>query len=248
MGPRGTRRAALLGAAALVAGFQFAPRALDWWDDDFEFEDLETPQGFRRLVQGQSGDASRLSLLVGLDTQTATTPDQAIPDLCESLFASGPGIKVAAFSDYYCPYCRVLDARVRALADEGLIFLRHHETPIFGPRSVWAARGAIAARAQGQGDAYFSRMIRSQVIANPVYLRNLAADLGLDPQRFAADMQSATTEAEIAQSAALARLFRFVGTPALVVGRTALQGAITETNLRQLIDLESDQSANTPCG
>jgi len=243
------RRGALLGVAAgVVVGFRSLPGVFDRIDSTFEFEPMSEPEGFRRLAGGPLDSSAAASLFAGLDGDVAPDPRALLgPGLCDTLFASGDGVPVAAFSDYYCPYCRILDARVHALADEGLTSLRQHEVPIFGAASQWAARGAIAARAQGQGRAYFDRLVGTSFIANPPWLQSLAEELGLDTALFMADMNAAETTALLQQAAQLHKLFGFVGTPALVVGRTVLQGAITETNLRQLIDLERTE-ATTACG
>ena len=246
-----TRRLAVFGgAAAIVAGFQNAARFWDWWDDGFSFEPIADPQGFRRITGNGVGDASLAGLFAGIgDPDPQTVLDDSIirDNLCAILFNEGPGVPVAVFSDYYCPYCRVLDVVLYKLSDEGLITLRQHETPIFGAGSEWAARAAIAARAQGQGRAYFERLSGTPIRANPAFLRQVADEIGVDPVLFAADMVSDNTNAVLREATGLQRIFGFIGTPALVVGRTVLQGAISETNLRQLIDLERDQASDHPC-
>lgn len=243
------RRGVLFGGAAgIVVGFRNLPALIDRIDSSFEFEPMTEPEGFRRLAGSPLDSSAAASLFAGLDGEDAPDPRSLMgPGLCDTLFAPGDGVPVAAFSDYYCPYCRILDARVHALADEGLIRLRQHEVPIFGLPSQWAARGAIAARSQGQGRAYFDRLVGTSFIANPPWLQSVAEELGLDVARFMADMNTSETSAQLQQAAQLHKLFGFVGTPALVVGRTVLQGAITQTNLRQLIDLERTE-ATTACG
>ena len=52
------------------------------------------------------------------------------------------------------------------------------------------------------------------------------------------DMDGAAVSRRLAESAALAGLFGFAGTPALVVGRTVVVGAIGEARLRALIARE----------
>ncbi len=236
------------GLGAVVVGFQNAPRLWDYLDRGFEFEPMASPPGFRRFTGQDDVSLAQFFAGIGEPDPRDVADDIAVAEaLCEALFHPGEGVPVAAFSDYYCPYCRVLDARVQKLADEGLISLRHHETPVFGPRSEWAARGAIAARAQGAGRAYFERLSGTVVIATPPYLREVAEDLGLDVVQFAESLTSEETEDELRRAASLQRLFGFIGTPALVVGRTVIQGAISETNLRQLIDIEREQSAQHPC-
>lgn len=238
------RRLVALGlAAAVLAPFQLGPRLADWWRDDFDFTPIPDLPGFRRLAGGEVSVAQ--DVLVGLDT-ARPIPNAAIAaarvDPWRALHpdAADPprALRVASFSDYYCPYCRVLTTRLLALADAGEIAVSWHETPIFGTASQVAARAALAAGMQGRYGDFHLQMMRTPVRATPAFMAELAARIGLDVPRFTTDMQSAEITQALVNSAAIARVFGFVGTPALVVGRTALQGAISETNLRQLIAVE----------
>lgn len=246
-----TRRATVFGGcAAVVVVVQNTPRLMDAWDSSFDFVPLDSPQGFRMIAGNGSSSGNLGSLFAGIGQPDPehVRDDQIVRDnLCDVLFNEGDGVPVAAFSDYYCPYCITLDAQVKALEDEGLITIRHHETPLFGPPSEWAARGAIAARAQGQGRAYFDKMLGNPVRANPPYLRQVAEELGFDVPLFIADMVSENTDAVLREAASLQRIFGFIGTPSLVVGRTVLHGAISDTNLRQLIRIEREHASQTSC-
>ena len=114
-----------------------------------------------------------------------------------------------------------------------------HETPIFGPVSELAARGAISAGRQGAYETYHRRLIQTPVQVTIPFLQILAEDLSLDVDQFTQDISAAETQRDLDRAAALAGIFRFVGTPAMVVGRTVVQGKISETNLRQLIARET---------
>ena len=59
------------------------------------------------------------------------------------------------------------------------------------------------------------------------------------PARLARDAASPEVTARIARSEALAARFGFFATPSLVVGRTAVTGALSERRLAALVTLES---------
>jgi protein-disulfide isomerase len=59
-------------------------------------------------------------------------------------------------------------------------------------------------------------------------------------------MNSRATAAAIARTTALAAALGFIGTPALVVGRTVVQGDITRRQLERLIEDER-QSHTKAC-
>ena len=83
--------------------------------------------------------------------------------------------------------------------------------------------------------------------ASPEYLSRLADDLGVDKDKLVSDMESAEVVRELENSSALARVFFFVGTPALVIGRTVVQGQISDRMLREIIDLEREEGWDAAC-
>lgn len=249
-----SRRALLRGILVLAAGYgvvrlgvSAANRLLA---TDLEFQPISDPAGFRRLRGGASS--------AGFDILTGVGPSGGPPgarqvgaSLCESLFGDvRPGtVPVASFSDYNCPYCRVLTQRLAAMheASDGAIRVTWHEWPILGEASVAAARAALAAGRQGAYVAFHERLMRSSFRATPAFLAGLAADLGIDADRMIADMDSAEITAELGKTAALANIFGFVGTPALVVGRTVVQGEIDDYTLERLIALEREEGPPPAC-
>ncbi|SEO14537.1 hypothetical protein SAMN04488011_1152 [Palleronia pelagia] len=60
-------------------------------------------------------------------------------------------------------------------------------------------------------------------------------------------MQSEEIVGELMVSKALARTFGFIGTPAMVVGGTVIQGEITEGVLRRLVEIEREEGWRRIC-
>jgi predicted DsbA family dithiol-disulfide isomerase len=142
----------------------------------------------------------------------------------------------------------VLDVQVRELAAANdRIVVVPHEVPLLGVPSQFAARAVIAAEEQGADDAFHRRLIRTTFVPNPAYLREIADEEGLDVGKFERDMQSEATTMRINDSIALFRAFGFVGTPALAVGRTLVNGAISRADLRALMRLELAQDTPMAC-
>ncbi len=252
----GSRRRLLLGLAGLGAGYaglRFGiPRLVEVFAADFEFASLSDPAGFRRIEGGAI--SSGFDPFFGIAGAGAERARAVVTDvrtrLCDTLFgdmgaSTGPGLSagqvpVASFSDYNCPYCRVLTERLSRLesAASPRISVAWHELPLLGEGSVMAARGALAAKRQGAYIAFHQRLMRSRFQTTPGYLTEMATELGIDEQQLVVDMQSEDVATQIAETRALATIFGFIGTPALVVGRTVVQGAISEDRLNRLIDRE----------
>lgn len=254
-----TTRRGLMAAALAVSGvygtFHFgAPWIASRLAGDFEFEPLAAPQGFRRLKAGRS--TAGFDPFVGLQAEpsdTQATLARVQSDVCGALFAGtteAPGIlRIASFSDYYCPYCRVLTQRLARLQETsgGAVRISWHELPLLGTSSMTAAKGALAADLQQAYPAFHRRLMRAPFQSTPDYLHALAAEIGIDAARLAQDMESDTVRSRIADSAALARLFGLVGIPAMVVGRTLVQGEINEATLARLIAHEAQDGPMAAC-
>jgi protein-disulfide isomerase len=123
-----------------------------------------------------------------------------------------------------------------------------HEWPLLGEGSRLAARAALAARRQGAYAAAHDRLMGAPALPSEAGLPGLARELGLDPGRLLADMDGPGVARDLAVSDAQARLFAAIGTPLLVVGRTAVEGAVSEARLARLIELERNEGPPPGCG
>lgn len=217
-----------------------ANRAIRWGTaPGMELEPLPDIPGFRRLP---GGEVTRgvTDPLIGLDAAASVAPTP-LDALCEDLFRKDVprGVPVAYFTDYFCPRCRGLSAILLDRAAQAQIALTYHELPLISEGSEPAARMALAARNQGAYDVLHARLMRANFVPTEAYIRDLAESIGIDGNRLLADMASLETDAALRRSRALAARFRFFGTPALVVGRTAVLGQIETRRLDDLIALEA---------
>jgi predicted DsbA family dithiol-disulfide isomerase len=239
---------AIVGAVLLGAGlFAWLAQA-----PTLAFRDRAYPEGFRELVL--EAGASRLDPLLVLP---AIVPDgsarrPATPAVCEMLFrdAASPAIgrddapvQIAAFFDYRCPYCRTL-AGILAGMQGPDIRVTYKEWPILGEPSLLAAGAALAADRQGKYLALHTRLMNTRLIPTMKLIEDLAAELGIDQAKLREDMRSPATAAAITRTSALAHALGFIGTPALVVGRTIAQGEISRRQLERLIEEERVADAN----
>ncbi len=232
------------GLAALYAASRALPRL---WPQSFDFTPVPGVAGFRRIQGGQVSGGFDPFAGIG------SAPDPALDTLTEALrrdprpalfdgTAPRPGlVPIASFSDYYCPYCRIQTQELARLEREpgGTVQVFWHELPLLGEASQLAARAALAAKRQGAYPAFHQAMMRTRFQATPDYLTALAGRIGIDGPRLIADMDSPEITAALRNSAALARIFGFYGTPAMVVGRTAVQGRLAPDLLRRLIAAET---------
>lgn len=201
--------------------------------------------GFRKLSGGAVSGGDPLLIGVGEDPQSAS-PGEVCAHLFDDTTPDG-AVPIAYFSDARCVYCRVLSPLLHEIAETEPVSITWHDLPLLGETSRRAARAAVAARRQGAYRTFHDRLMGTPFVPNNAYLRQLAQDAGIDPDRLLRDMASDPVETHLDRTARIARAFGFYGTPALVVGRTAILGTVERRQLRRLIAAETTSSDPWPC-
>lgn len=247
------RKRDFLIASCAIGATIAVPRLIDVFRPDFAFEPIPGLPGFRRVAGGSLSSAQ--AVFAGIDPVTKQDErlrQEVDKDPCRAAF--GPGewaegtVPIAVFTDYNCPYCPTLSNIVMDLIEAGApISVTWHDLPVLGPRSMAAARAAIAARAQGQYLPVHEHLMRSVLPPGPASLRALSDRFGMNPFQFQRDESSPETTQDIDRSSAVAAAFGIIGTPSLLVGRTLVVGKIDRDRLEKLIAVEQSDSA-PPCG
>ena len=253
------KRSTLITLGAIAVGYTALRSVPSLLPERLVLEPLESPSRFRKFIAGET--STGLDPFVGLGSRDSAEviarKEAALArvtnDICGALYgelADDPAVvPMASFSDYYCPFCRVQTKRLSDLAEAmpDEIAVAWHELPLFGTSSNLAAKAALAAKRQGAYLAVHARLMATPFQATPAYLSRLANDLGLDEDRLIADMESDAVVRELDDSSALARVFAFIGTPALVIGRTVVQGQISDKMIQKIIDLEREEGWDEAC-
>jgi protein-disulfide isomerase len=130
-------------------------------------------------------------------------------------------LTLVMYGDFQCPYCNAAQSivrRVRERLDGRLRFIfRHLPLPEVHPDAERAAEAAEAAAAQGSfwemHDALYAnggRLAFDEIVA-------VADRIGLDTERFRADLESGAFAARVARDAEPARAHGVTATPAFFV-------------------------------
>ncbi len=131
------------------------------------------------------------------------------------------------FTDFECPYCKKLDARLRDLTQkhpEMRVVLRNHPLPMH-PHARLAAKAALAADAQGRLAQYSAILFENQTALERDALIAYAARAGMDGERFVRDLDAPETERRLAEDEALATKLDVRGTPTSFVDGRRVVGA-----------------------
>ena len=231
-----TRRNLLIvaGALGVMAGWRaVSPIVADLFAGEFTFRDIDGVEGFRKIDDGQVSAAS-IDPFFGIG-EDRITPAVLTGSVTEALhYNKGPHLQVAEFTDYNCPYCKVMGEKVDALADAGEITLSIHHLPLLGNGSIAATKLVLAASAHPAATQLHRRVMAARFRVDESYARAAALDLGIDMS----ELDASLADPHIARAKALAAKFGIIGTPALVVGRTLVIGEISERRLKRLIEVE----------
>lgn len=240
------RRLFLVGGTIAVLAANKYQLLSPFFQKPLQFVSLESPAGFRRLPSGLSSSA--FNPFFGVSARSDPSVESAVAhvnkNICESLYGPKPVddgvVQIASFSDYYCPYCRVLTQKLARLEkkSEGKVVISWHELPLLGEASNLAAKTALAAKRQGAYIRFHKRLMKSAFRPTQAYLEELADNIGVDSDQLIRDMSGDEVAQEILISAALAKIFAFIGTPAIVIGRSVVQGEIGDRMLGRIIDQE----------
>jgi protein-disulfide isomerase len=144
-------------------------------------------------------------------------------------------VTLVEFTDYACTYCRQSVADVEALiaANPDLkVVIR--EYPILSADSADAARMALAAAQQGRFTAFHNAMFAAGQVT-PETITAAAAEAGVDLARARTAIEAGLFESQLQNNVFMAQTLGINGTPAWIVGDTALDGAVGREALGRAI-------------
>jgi protein-disulfide isomerase len=147
-------------------------------------------------------------------------------------------ITIVEYFDYNCPYCRKLEPELRQVVqDDGKVKLVYKDWPVLGPVSVAAARLALATKYQDKYVAAHDALMGTASRLTEPRIRELLSSAGIDVERAARDLETnaKAIDAILARNNDQATAFGFKGTPAFIIGKFRVPGALTMAQFDQAI-------------
>jgi protein-disulfide isomerase len=166
---------------------------------------------------------------------------QAIQYDPETPVAGNPDgdVTVVEFFDYRCRFCKAsLEMVMSLLRDDPNVRVVFKEFPILSPESVRAAQAALAAERQGKYLEFHYALMSARGSYDDQQIFDIAAEVGLDIDRLAKDMEAPEIQAMIDTNLALAQALNIDGTPTFLIEERMLRGAIDPSVLHQAIAQE----------
>jgi NhaA family Na+:H+ antiporter len=151
-------------------------------------------------------------------------------------------VTLVEYGDFQCPYCGDAYPVVRTLLTDftWLRFVfRHMPLPDLHPRAPAAAEAAEAAGAQGHFWDMHDRLFENQHALSDEQLREHAAALGLDMERFDRDLREGVHRERVEEDLRSGAQSGIPSTPRFFVNGAIHLGSATEPELRRVIEAAS---------
>jgi len=137
---------------------------------------------------------------------------------------------VVKFNDFNCGHCRAVEPDLAEFIDQNPDYkLIVKEFPVLGPESVIAASFAVTMYEMGGAGAYEevkSRLFADERPKTAEYYRDLAGELGVDPDQMTVRMGSPEVRAHLQRNVDLAAEMEIRGTPGLLFEDVVVRGRI----------------------
>ena len=168
--------------------------------------------------------------------------------------AKGPAdapITIVEFADYQCPFCArsegLVEEVLKAYPTQTRFVYKHFPLTANHPQALPAALAAAAAQRQGKFWEMHAILFANQRALSPEQIDGYARQLGLDMDRFKADMASEEVKAQVEADRRLARRAGVRGTPTVFVNGRLVQDR-TVDGYRKLIDALLKRAASRTPG
>src|SRR4030088_1991761 len=207
---------------------------------------LHPARSRREALRALGAGAVMLGLDIAQGSALAQSNDETV--LTEALVLRDPDIPVAGnaegditiveYFDYNCPYCRKVEPELRqGVQDDGKVKLVYKDWPVLGPVSIAAARLALATKYQDKYVAAHDALMGTASRLTEPRIRELLSSAGIDVDRAAKDLETnaKAIDAILARNGDQATAFGFKGTPAFIIGKFRVPGALTMAQFDQAI-------------
>lgn len=172
--------------------------------------------------------------------QGALTREQVLFDPEVPVLGNPQGdVTLVEYFDYQCPYCKRAHPDVmRVVAEDGNVRLVMKDWPIFGEPSVYAARLALAAVAQGKHETAFDALMKTEGRLDNAKIHAVLKSVGLNPQGLQAsyDTNAPKIDGIISRNSMQARALGLPGTPAFIIGAQLFPGYMDAAQIRRAIE------------
>lgn len=153
---------------------------------------------------------------------------------------AGAPLELVMFGDFQCPFCLGAQSvlrRVRERLGGRLLFaFRHLPIPERHPLAPLAAEASEAAAAQGDFWEYHDALFQAQPKLSRETMLKVGADLGLDADRMAAEIDAGAHRGRVERDVASAAASGATGTPTFFINGERFFGAYDASSLVEALE------------
>ena len=176
----------------------------------------------RDRMTSQAIDANRAAIFEDKDAPIAGNPKG--------------DVAIVEFFDYTCGYCKMMSPALQKLLNEDKnLKIIYKEWPIRGSVAEFAAKAALASRAQDKYLAFHNALYAYQGQLSEDRVLAIAAEVGLDVKKLERDMAGREIAAMVERNRRLASELNFNGTPSFVINDKLLPGAMSYDTLKSQV-------------
>jgi protein-disulfide isomerase len=150
-------------------------------------------------------------------------------------------VGVIEFFDYNCGWCKRALDQVQQLVDKDKsVRVVMKEMPIFGEDSTFAAKAAMASKAQGKYWDFHVALMKERRVTQANTLE-IAERVGIDVEKLKNDMEDPKIDAALRETSQIAEALQIQGTPGFIVDTKVNVGFVPVEGLQQLVaDVRKD--------
>ncbi|HEY6431970.1 MAG TPA: DsbA family protein [Acetobacteraceae bacterium] len=233
------RRALLLGMAVAAAALPLRRAAAD------QFTPAQRAEIVQVVRDALKQDPSILrDAVAALQADEAKRQQQAVVDRLDQMISPADpvggnpsgNVTIVEFFDVRCPYCRHMEPDMaKLLAQDHQVRLVYKDLPILGPPSILGSRALLAAQKQDGYEKLRTLLMQAPPDITDDTIQAAAKQAGLDWTRLKQDMNDPEIQNRLNANLQLAREMGIEGTPALVVGRQYVSGAMDLPDLEKAV-------------
>ncbi|MEN2494144.1 MAG: hypothetical protein TECD_00035 [Hyphomicrobiaceae bacterium hypho_1] len=144
-------------------------------------------------------------------------------------------VLIVEYFDYNCGWCKRALNEVTKLAEtDSKVRIIMKELPIFGKHSEFAARAAMASKAQGKYWDYHLALMKEDQVRQDNVLK-IAKNIGIDIKKLKAEMENPKYAAAIKRTQRLATELGIEGTPGFIIDNRINPGFLTANQLMSIV-------------
>lgn len=202
---------------------------------------IEMSQELEKRQKLAEGESRKAALTANAD-EIFRSPDDFVAGAAKS------DVTMVEFFDYNCPWCKKSMPIIKSLmeSDKGLKLVLK-EFPILGENSEYAAKAAIAAKAQGKYMEFHFAMYEHEGKIDAGVVDGIAQSLGLDVAKMKTDMESPAVAEIISRNRKLAETLGINGTPGFVIDDEIIPGYVPKEGLAAAIKDVRDSGGCKVC-